>query len=62
VEIAALSMEDLREAHRKTSREDASTQHAIATERRRRWSAAHRARTLTRRQQRTYRRRSGFLT
>jgi hypothetical protein len=53
-EIAALSMDDLREAHRETRREDAATQHAIATERRRRWSARRRSNRFTRRQRARY--------
>jgi hypothetical protein len=61
VEIAALSMDDLREAYYATSREDESLRVAIAAERRRRWSAARRQRMLVRRQ-RDAQRRGGVAT
>ena len=54
--IHELSDSDLGEAHRATSREDGPMQQAIATERRRRWHVAHKARVLTRRQQSAQRR------
>ena len=54
VEVASLSMADLREAHRATSRDDGPTQQAIATERRRRWQARRRGNRFTRRQRARY--------
>ncbi len=53
-EIAALSIDDLREAHRGTSREDGATQCAIATERRRRWHARQRGGRFSKRQRARY--------
>ena len=53
-EIAALSMADLREAHRGTSRDDGPLQQAIAAERRRRWRARQRGGRFSKRQRARY--------
>jgi hypothetical protein len=54
VEIAALSLDDLREAHRGTSRDDGAMQRAIAAERRRRWRARRRGNRFSKRQRARY--------
>ncbi len=59
-EIAALSLDDLREAHRGTSRADGAMQQAIATERRRRWRARQRGGRFSKRQRARYAMRWGL--
>jgi hypothetical protein len=60
-EITSLSDDDLRDAHRETSREDGPLQQAIAFERRRRWHARRRGNRFSKRQRARYAMRWGVV-